>query len=234
MIWERARPGLGAAVVADVHYEQPGAAEALARGLLEACGEADDRTVPVFFLVGANSSTGDALGPFVGWFLRRKGFCGPWLGELSDPVHAANIRERMNEVRWRAAAYGREPFLIAVDAAVGRAGHITVNRGPLRPGAAMGKSLPAVGQVHIMGGIATAAFGIWFAELDRTVGMAEVIADALIRFWTLRGSPVLPSAAEESCGRPGRAEARPCPKSRGAAGPSRLPAASGVSLTGSG
>lgn len=173
-------------VVADIHYEEPGASELLGRALFEAyLAERVVPSVPVFFLVGANSSTGDALGPFVGWFLRRKGFDGPWLGDLSDPVHAANIAERVKEVWGRAAPYGREPFLIAVDAAVGRAGQITVNRGPLRPGAGMGKALPPVGHVHVMAGIATVPFGIWFAELDRTVGMAEVIADAAIVFWSL-------------------------------------------------
>ena len=66
---------------------------------------------------------------------------------------------------------------------MGRPGRITLNRGPLTPGAAMGKVLPQVGHVHIMGGMANFPFMIWFADLDQTVGMAEVIADGLMAFW---------------------------------------------------
>lgn len=138
---------------------------------------------PVFLLVGANSSTGDALGPFVGWFLQRKNFPGLFKGDLHQPVHATNLKEKSNEVWFEVMRTGAYPYLIAVDAAVGRAGRITVNRGPLKPGAGMGKSLPAVGQIHIMGGTASFPFGIWFAGLDQTVGMAEVIADGLMSFW---------------------------------------------------
>lgn len=137
----------------------------------------------MFFLVGANSSTGDALGCFVGWFLQRKGFTGLYKGDLTHPVHATNLQEKLTEVWHQCMRAGQYPYIIAVDAAVGRAGRITVNRGPLRPGAGMGKTLPAVGQVHVMGGTASFPFGIWFAALDQTVGMAEVIADGILGFW---------------------------------------------------
>ncbi|MBP2017362.1 putative sporulation protein YyaC [Symbiobacterium terraclitae] len=171
--------------VLDVHFREPTAAKQLAtalglqfRSLLQ-----PERYLPVFFLVGATSSTGDSLGPFIGWFLKRKGFTGEYVGDLENPVHATNLRGRLFEA-W-AGALRREklPYLIAVDAAVGRPGRITLNRGPLRPGAAMGKSLPRVGQMHIMGGTANFPFMIWFAGLDQTVGMAEVIADGLLAFW---------------------------------------------------
>lgn len=174
-----------AGVVADVHYQDPGAAGVLARALLEQYHQErrGENHLPVFFLVGANSSTGDALGPFVGWFLRRKGFTGVYRGDLNDPVHATNLKERLHEVYQEAGRLGAFPYIIAVDAAVGRAGRVTLNRGPLRPGAAMGKNLPAVGNLHIMGGTASFPFGIWFAGLDQTVGMAEMIADAILTFW---------------------------------------------------
>lgn len=138
--------------------------------------------MPIFFMVGATSSTGDALGPFIGWFLKRKGFEGEYLGDLNEPVHATNIREKVNEAWSRAMKRNKFPYLIAVDAAVGRPGRITVNRGALKPGAGMGKSLPQVGSLHIMGGTAHFPFMIWFTGLDQTVAMAEVIADGLISF----------------------------------------------------
>lgn len=172
-------------VLADVHFQDAGAARGLAAAILEQyqAERRGDQQVPVFFLVGANSSTGDALGPFVGWFLKRKGFTGIYKGDLNDPVHATNLKEKLSEVWYQAMRLGKQPYIIAVDAAVGRAGRVTVNRGPLKPGAGMGKSLPAVGNVHVMGGTASFPFGIWFAGLDQTVGMAEVIADGILLFW---------------------------------------------------
>lgn len=186
MAQELARSGTAKeAILADVHFQDQAAGSTLSAALVEQY-QSDQRTslhMPVFFLVGANSSTGDALGPFVGWFLERKGFTGLFKGTLRDPVHATNLKERLSEVWMDTMRQGRHPYVIAVDAAVGRAGRITVNRGPLRPGAGMGKNLPSVGQVHVMGGTASFPFGIWFAALDQTVGMAEIIADGIMDFW---------------------------------------------------
>jgi len=171
-------------LLADVHYQDAEAPNALANALREQyrLDHKGDKYVPVFFMVGATSSTGDALGPFIGWFLKRKGFKGEFLGDLNDPVHATNIREKLNEAWMRAMKRNKFPYIIAVDAAVGRPGRITVNRGPLKPGAGMGKTLPQVGSIHIMGGTAHFPFMIWFAGLDQTVAMAEVIADGIISF----------------------------------------------------
>jgi putative sporulation protein YyaC len=173
------------ALLADVHYQDPAASSVVSAALIEqfrAEGKSD-KYLPVFFMVGATSSTGDSLGPFIGWFLNRKGFTGEYVGDLNEPVHATNIKEKLNEAWQRAMKRNKFPYLIAVDAAVGRPGRVTVNRGPLKPGAGMGKTLPQVGSIHIMGGTAHFPFMIWFAGLDQTVAMAEVIADGLLGFW---------------------------------------------------
>lgn len=180
-------------LLADVHYQDAAAAQALATALREQfkADQKGDKYLPIFFMVGATSSTGDALGPFIGWFLKRKGFTGEYLGDLNEPVHATNIKEKVNEAWMRAMKRNKFPYIIAVDAAVGRPGRITVNRGPLKPGAGMGKTLPQVGSVHIMGGTAHFPFMIWFTGLDQTVAMAEVIADGLFSFWRDYESGVL-------------------------------------------
>lgn len=172
-------------LLADTYYDETSAVDVISSALMMEAKEANfdfAKLEPSFFLVGATGSTGDALGPFVGWFLGRKGFAGDYLGSLNEPVHATNIKEKMNEAWTKATRKNKFPYIIAVDAAVGQPGRITVNRGPLRPGAGMGKDLTQVGSVHIMGGAAHFPFGIWFTGLDQTVAMAEVIADALIRF----------------------------------------------------
>ncbi|MGE5673730.1 MAG: spore protease YyaC [Mycobacterium leprae] len=182
---ELANTDLTATLLADFHYQDAQAPKSLAAALREQfrIDSKGDKYMPIFFMVGATSSTGDALGPFIGWFLKRKGFAGEYLGDLNDPVHATNIKEKVNEAWNRAMRHNKFPYIIAVDAAVGRPGRVTVNRGPLKPGAGMGKSLPEVGSVHIMGGTAHFPFMIWFTGLDQTVAMAEVIADGLIAFY---------------------------------------------------
>lgn len=175
----------GSALLADVHYRDSEAAAAIKTALQEQF-QADlksDKYMPVFFMVGATSSTGDALGPFIGWFLKRKGFTGEYVGDLNEPVHATNIKEKVNEIWAKALKQNKFPYIIAVDAAVGRPGRVTVNRGPLKPGAGMGKDLQQVGSVHIMGGTAIQPFMIWFTGLEQTVAMAEVIADGLLGFY---------------------------------------------------
>lgn len=182
---ELASPDVSSTLVADIHYQDAEASQALAHALREQY-KADvkgDRYLPIFFMVGATSSTGDALGPFIGWFLKRKGFTGEYLGDLNEPVHATNIKEKVNEAWLRAMKQQKFPYIIAVDAAVGRPGRVTLNRGPLKPGAGMGKTLPQVGQVHIMGGTAHFPFMIWFTGLEQTVAMAEMIADGLMAFY---------------------------------------------------
>jgi putative sporulation protein YyaC len=183
--YDLASPDTPSTLLADIHYQDGAAAQALANALREQfiLDQKGDKYIPVFFMVGATSSTGDALGPFIGWFLKRKGFSGEYLGDLNEPVHATNIKEKVNEAWMKAMKRNKFPYIIAVDAAVGRPGRITVNRGPLKPGAGMGKTLPQVGSIHIMGGTAHFPFMIWFTGLDQTVAMAEVIADGLYNFY---------------------------------------------------
>lgn len=171
-------------ILSDSHYHDKDVSKAIATSLFDQwkLEARSDKYIPVFVNVGATSSTGDALGPFVGWFLKRKGFTGEYLGDLDEPVHATNLKEKTNEAWLRAMKLDKFPYIIAIDAAVGRPGRIVVNQGPLKPGAGMGKSLPQVGSVHIMGGTAHFPFMMWFSGLDQTVGMAEVIADGLIGF----------------------------------------------------
>jgi len=182
--YDLASPDTSSTLLADIHYQDGAAAQALATALREQflSDQKGDKYLPLFFMVGATSSTGDALGPFIGWFLKRKGFGGEYLGDLNEPVHATNIKEKVNEAWMRAMKRNKFPYIIAVDAAVGRPGRITVNRGPLKPGAGMGKTLPQVGSIHIMGGTAHFPFMIWFTGLDQTVAMAETIADGLMLF----------------------------------------------------
>ena len=105
----------------------------------------DERGV-VFACIGTDRSTGDALGPLVGDRLRMLG--AEVIGTLERPLHALNLSERLGGL----GVGADRPLVVAIDAALGprdRVGAITIRGGGIDPGCAMGKRLPAVGDISI-------------------------------------------------------------------------------------
>lgn len=111
---------------------------------------AKDRQI-ILLCIGTDRSTGDSLGPLTGTKLKEK--CIPGLsviGTLEEPVHAENLSEALNSIKCNYA----NPFIIALDACLGRLdsiGYITLAEGALKPGAAVKKELPEVGEIHLTG-----------------------------------------------------------------------------------
>jgi putative sporulation protein YyaC len=105
----------------------------------------------VIVCVGTDRSTGDSLGPLVGYKLKVFGFKGGKVfGTLENPVHAVNLKETIDEIN---SKY-KNPLVIAIDACLGRSesvGAIDIKEGPLKPGSGVHKNLPAVGDLKIMG-----------------------------------------------------------------------------------
>lgn len=104
----------------------------------------------VVICIGTDRSTGDSFGPLTGRLLTRRSFNVPVLGTLDQPVHALTLERTLLDIDERS-------LVIAVDSQLGNAqsvGGIGVRNGPLRPGAALGKDLPHVGDVSIVGTVA--------------------------------------------------------------------------------
>lgn len=101
----------------------------------------------VFFLcVGTERSTGDSFAPFVGTYLKEKGYTNV-LGTIDDPVHAVNLDEKIKLIP-------EGKVVIAIDSCLGRLkniGNINLNTGSLHAGAGVGKELTPVGDYHIAG-----------------------------------------------------------------------------------
>lgn len=180
--WNGAEAQVVAAIESGEASDKRHRLEAALRQMLRA--QAGGREI-VVVCVGATSSTGDVLGPLVGTMIakrmerraRHKRARQPRLqvlGTLGSPVHATNLFQRTDGIDPRA-------YVLAVDAAVGVPGKITLTKGPLRPGAGMGKLLPIIGDAHIMGGTAAFPFGIWFADFGAVLEMAEVISEAIFQ-----------------------------------------------------
>nr|WP_205677353.1 spore protease YyaC [Aquibacillus halophilus] len=138
----------------------------------------------VIVCIGTDRSTGDSLGPLTGTLLtERKNKNFSVYGTLENPVHALNLRERLSEVHQN----NINPFIIAIDACLGKTksiGTITTTFGPLRPGAAVKKKLPDVGDVSITGVVNISGYMEQFVlqntRLFLVMQMAKKITNSLI------------------------------------------------------
>lgn len=137
----------------------------------------------VIVCIGTDRSTGDALGPFAGTFLTKKRPKHMAVyGTLHQPVHAKNLAKCIVHIKEK----HHHPFIIAVDASLGKdtsVGCVITETGPLVPGAALNKTLPVIGDMHITGVVNISGF-MEYSILQNTrlaivVDMAEKIADLL-------------------------------------------------------
>src|SRR5690606_9790586 len=112
----------------------------------------------IILCIGSDRSTGDCLGPLVGYKLRLIKYKGVSVyGTLDEPVHAKNLEEKIGYIY----KHYEKPFIIAVDASLGDVnsiGCITISTGPLKPGAGVYKNLPSIGDMHITGTVNMGGF----------------------------------------------------------------------------
>lgn len=105
----------------------------------------------VFVCIGTDRSTGDSLGPIVGYKLKKMNYRNVYIyGDLDAPVHAKNLSEITSLILDK----HERPFIIAIDACLGKTehvGHITVGAGALKPGSAVNKDLQPIGNMYITG-----------------------------------------------------------------------------------
>ena len=105
----------------------------------------------IILCVGSDRSTGDSLGPLIGYKLGKYHLKNVEIwGTLENPVHAANLADKIKEI----AETKDKHFVLAIDASLGSKDHIgfvTLANGPLKPGLGVNKQLPDVGDIHITG-----------------------------------------------------------------------------------
>lgn len=171
-----------------IPFDDGRAATKLADVLDAALAEADSRPV-VVVCVGTDRSTGDAFGPIVGSKLQSmhqvRGLT--IFGNLNDPVHAVNLASVLAQIQ---EAYASPPFIVAVDACLGKfdhVGHIILEKGPLRPGAGVKKSLPVFGDYTLTGVVNVCGFMEYFVLQNTRLGivmrMTDVVAEAFGMSW---------------------------------------------------
>lgn len=147
----------------------------------------------VFLCIGTDRSTGDSLGPLIGYKLsshisRYKDIYVH--GTLDDPVHAKNLKDKIKLLQ---NTY-ENPLIVAIDACLGkteRIGYVKIGSGPLKPGAGVNKDLPPVGHIHITGIVNLSGYMEYLVlqntRLSLVMKMAETITEG-IRYsvWKLK------------------------------------------------
>ncbi|KAB3531883.1 spore protease YyaC [Alkaliphilus pronyensis] len=146
----------------------------------------------VILCIGTDRSTGDSLGPLIGYKLSSQinRYSNTFVyGTLDDPVHAKNLNSKISNIYLN----HRRPFIIAIDACLGkmeRIGFIKVGNGPLKPGAGVKKDLPSVGDIHITGIVNLCGYMEYIVlqntRLSLVMRMAEIISEGIkFSLWKL-------------------------------------------------
>ena len=135
----------------------------------------------VVLAIGSDRVTGDCVGPIVGHMLAESGL--RVYGSLASPVTALNVGESYAMLRRRHP----KAFVIAVDSALGtdrEVGSVLLLPRGLRPAAAVGKVLPYVGDLGIVGVVAARRLGadsLGKVRLALPFNLASQIADGILQ-----------------------------------------------------
>lgn len=132
--------------------------------------------------IGTDRYIGDCLGPLVGTMLEKMELSCPVIGTLDDPIHAVNLKKRLAAIQ---LTYPNHK-IIALDACLGvedNIGSIQLKTGCLFPGKGVGKKLPAVGDISIIGIVDSCEnedfFFLHNIRLNLIMKMAEVISKSI-------------------------------------------------------
>jgi len=110
-----------------------------------------DHRAIIFVCIGSDRSTGDSLGPLVGYKLKYLSKNNIYVyGTLENPIHAKNIVNTLDEIN----SDFKNPYIVAIDSCLGslnNIGKVFIQKKPLLPGLALNKQLPGVGEMSITG-----------------------------------------------------------------------------------
>ena len=141
----------------------------------------------IIVCIGTDKCVGDCLGPLVGTFLEEHNFPLPVYGTLKDPIHALNLDKKLEEIN----KLHPNACIIGIDACLGDTnsiGEIHVRDFPIHPGKGVGKMLPDVGDVSIIGIIDSSDNSEFFTSrsirLNLIFEMAKVISNGLIQSYS--------------------------------------------------
>lgn len=104
----------------------------------------------IIVCIGTDKCIGDSLGPIVGSILKEMNLPIPVYGTLENPIHALNLKDKLSEIK----KLHENKNIIGIDACLGSEediGSILIRDHPIYPGKGVGKDLPEVGHMSIVG-----------------------------------------------------------------------------------
>lgn len=146
----------------------------------------------IIMCIGSDRSTGDSLGPIIGYKLQKHQFNNVFIyGSLNAPIHAGNLENAIQEI----LKTHPNPYIIAIDASLGKnehVGYITLGLGPLRPGLGVRKKLPEIGNMHITGIVNTSGSPdnllLQTTRLSTIMILADIISAVLVSIFNANQS----------------------------------------------
>ena len=137
----------------------------------------------IVLCIGTDRSTGDALGPLTGTFLTDRSLRRLTVyGTVHEPVHAKNLEAFIRYIQ----DTHKNPYIIAIDASLGKGtsiGYLTAEKGPVKPGAALDKPLPEIGEIHLTGIVNVGGYMeytvLQSTRLSIVFDMAQTLANTL-------------------------------------------------------
>lgn len=138
----------------------------------------------LIFCIGTDRYIGDCLGPLIGTLLTKLNIVVPVYGTLDEPIHAVNLTKNIIDAKIKYPSHK----VIAIDACLGtkdNIGSIQIKKTPIHPGKGVGKKLPPVGDISIVGIVDSAEskefLYIHNIRLSLIMKMAESIVRGIYR-----------------------------------------------------
>ena len=132
--------------------------------------------------IGTDKCIIDCLGPLIGTMLTKNNVCVDVYGTLDKPVHGMNMVERLKEIKQK-----NYKTVLAIDACLSNKvsqGTIEVRERSITPGKGIGKFLPEIGDISIVGITGTSDKNldelIEDTRLSMVYEMAEVITAGIM------------------------------------------------------
>ena len=134
--------------------------------------------------IGTDAVMFDSLAPLIGSYLEEKDINMKIYGTLDRPIHATRIHECFNNL----AKNHQDDFVIGIDACNSskrEIGEIFMQNVGVHPGRGVGKELPVIGDISILGVTSQHGYNS-LIRLSTIIKMANEIVDTLVEFDRIR------------------------------------------------
>lgn len=134
----------------------------------------------IIICIGTDRCIGDCLGPLVGSLLNHKNFPLSVYGTIHKPIHALNLERNVNDIKLKHPISN----ILAIDACLGERnsiGQLHCRDYAIHPGKGVGKVLPDVGDISIVGIVDSSDNSELFTNRNIRLSLIMDMADAIVQ-----------------------------------------------------